>query len=834
MAIPIPSSLIEFVLFGPLDDRRQLQDSPILGDVWIAFGQKPEGRQDLLIVPYRSAHPGEVAGFIEEELGAKGSEDATDQKLPLTLEELQKDISRKPGETSTASDDAEKGTSSDEDNRGGEPKLHDVAYIQGLVVARLTFFEMLSIVAPKTNWWISKWSQDDEPQPEAADIVPENKRRHGATEYLDTALEVIDRMLSQARAWNNKEDLKDFARNHPDKVKPFSPFERFMTLMGLILWAGLPEWQSDPNKNVQDQINNILNKIESAKVVQELKRLVDKMLEDYIEDPLVWQISLNRWALPALSKSVPAVKADAAKTLFNVDCSSIGWAVIDSGIDGGHRAFTKNGSSRVKESFDFQNFRRIVSLSNERPSERRQNLANLLGQRGLLLTKPIREAPKNIESAATDVEEAAAARQAAEQAEADAEKVRDTVPTSTAEIEAAIMAAKGKAGEATAKETAAIERLAKMKSDAADKEAKIIEQANEALKRLADDARKKGPIHWELVEMFVAIDPTTPPATDHGTHVAGIIGASKKDAEDVLKKATDAAIQKASDDAKKAAQYKAGNVPDEETMKANEAAASKAGEEAAAKEARTTEKKNKRIAADFVDGMCPDIALYDFRVLGPNIKETEFAIIAALQFIRHLNARDALFTIHGANLSLSIPHDVRNFACGRTPICDECERLVASGVVVVAAAGNHGYKSFQTADGSYDSYAAFSITDPGNAENILTVGATHRFWPHTYGVSFFSSRGPTGDGRLKPDLVAPGERIHSTFSNNQWGELDGTSMAAPHVSGAAAMLLARYSELIGQPMRVKRILCDSATDLGRERSFQGRGMLDVLRSFQSI
>ncbi len=835
MAIPIPSPLIEFVLFGPLDDRRQLQDSPILGDVWIAFGQKPEGQQDLLVVPYRSAHPGEVAGFIEEELGAKGSEDATDQKLPLTLEELQKDISRKPGETSKASEDAEKGTSSDEDNRDSEPKLeHSVAYIQGLVVARLTFFEMLSILAPKTSWWISKWSQDDEPQPEAADIVPENKakRRHEATRYLDTALKVIDRMLSQARAWNNKEDLKDFARNHPDKVEPFSSFERFMTLMGLILWAGLPEWRSDSNKNVQDQINNILDNIKPAKVVQELKRLVDKVLEKYIEDPLVWQISLNRWALPALSKSVPAVKADAAKTLFNVDCGSIGWAVIDSGVDGGHDAFTKNGSSRVKESFDFENFRRIVSLSNERRNERMQNLQILLSQRGLLLTKPIREAAKSIESAAKDVEVATAARQAAEQTEADAEKVRDTVPT-TAEIEAADLAAKVKA-EAIAKETAANKRLADMKDSAAKKEAEIIKEADDALKRLASDARNKGPIHWELVEKFVAINPHTAPATDHGTHVAGIIGASRQDAEDALKKATDAAIQKASDDAQKAAQNKAGNAPDEETRKANEAAATKAGEEAAAKQARIAEKKNKRIAADFADGMCPDIALYDFRVLGPNIKETEFAIIAALQFIRHLNERDALFTIHGANLSLSIPHDVRNFACGRTPICDECERLVASGVVVVAAAGNHGYKSFQTADGSYDSYAAFSITDPGNAENILTVGATHRFWPHTYGVSFFSSRGPTGDGRIKPDLVAPGERIHSTFRNDQWGELDGTSMAAPHVSGAAAMLLARYSELIGQPMRVKRILCDSATDLGRERSFQGRGMLDVLRAFQSI
>jgi serine protease AprX len=123
------------------------------------------------------------------------------------------------------------------------------------------------------------------------------------------------------------------------------------------------------------------------------------------------------------------------------------------------------------------------------------------------------------------------------------------------------------------------------------------------------------------------------------------------------------------------------------------------------------------------------------------------------------------------------------------------------------------------------------------------VGATHRFWPHTYGISFFSSRGPTGDGRLKPDLVAPGEKIRAPVPapnsgkvkpGGDWGDLDGTSMAAPHVSGAAAMLMARYSEFIGQPRRIKRILCETATDLGRERSFQGHGMLDVLRAFQSI
>ena len=164
--------------------------------------------------------------------------------------------------------------------------------------------------------------------------------------------------------------------------------------------------------------------------------------------------------------------------------------------------------------------------------------------------------------------------------------------------------------------------------------------------------------------------------------------------------------------------------------------------------------------------MCPDIRLYDFRVLAPTLKETEFAIIAALQYIRYINERNSYITIHGANLSLSIPHDVRNYACGRTPVCNECERLVNSGVVVVAAAGNRGYQNFETKEGLYESYAAFSVTDPGNADGVITVGATHRFWPHTYGVSFFSSRGPTGDGRLKPDLVAPG-RAHPRAAAGQ-------------------------------------------------------------------
>src|SRR5215216_1146466 len=96
---------------------------------------------------------------------------------------------------------------------------------------------------------------------------------------------------------------------------------------------------------------------------------------------------------------------------------------------------------------------------------------------------------------------------------------------------------------------------------------------------------------------------------------------------------------------------------------------------------------------------------------------------------------------------------------------------------VVAAAGNAGFDESQVAPAS--SYRQSSINDPGNAEVVITVGGTHRENPHTYGVSYFSSRGPTGDGRAKPDLVAPGEKVTAPVPGAKSARMDGTSMAAP-------------------------------------------------------
>jgi subtilisin family serine protease len=248
---------------------------------------------------------------------------------------------------------------------------------------------------------------------------------------------------------------------------------------------------------------------------------------------------------------------------------------------------------------------------------------------------------------------------------------------------------------------------------------------------------------------------------------------------------------------------------------------------------RTTDKDMP--GEDRLLGIAAGLELYDLRVLDENGAGDEFAVIAALQFVRYLNSNRDRVLVHGVNLSLAIRHDVANYACGRTPVCEECERLIGAGTVVVAAAGNDGYARYQTIQGApSEGYRSISITDPGNAEGVITVGATHRYRPHSYGVSYFSSRGPTGDGRLKPDLVAPGEKITSPIPQGQLKSMDGTSMAAPHVSAACALLMARYQELVGQPEKIKQVLCENATDLGRERYFQGSGMLDVLRALQAV
>jgi len=258
-----------------------------------------------------------------------------------------------------------------------------------------------------------------------------------------------------------------------------------------------------------------------------------------------------------------------------------------------------------------------------------------------------------------------------------------------------------------------------------------------------------------------------------------------------------------------------------------------------------------------IAGMAPQCKIVSFRVLDDKGSGKVSSIIAAFDAIQLLNDYGRKIVVHGVNLSVGYPFDAKWFACGQSPLCVEVDRLVRSGVVVVVAAGNSGYGYLNTAfTKAWAAGLPMTINDPGNADLAITVGSTHRDAPHRYGVSYFSSKGPTGDGRMKPDLVAPGERIVSAASKQcrlpntittqdgstrtigaddfTYREDSGTSMAAPHVSGLVAAFLSIRNEFIGRPEDVKDLFLRNATDLRRDRTYQGNGLVDLMRTIQAV
>lgn len=627
--------VISRLLIGPGDDGRLVHDSPIRGDVWAAYAAEPGGRVDVLIEVHRDTASGEVAARLARRLYRGGTRAAS---------------SRDPQDG------------------------YDISHVEGFVTARLTLPELATAVLPFTRWM--------------RDLALDG-RGSGAFEEL----------RRQVRA-----DLE--AMRRPDAVPPRSLERQPLILrmaatfrvLAAIAWAEgpsdgrKPEAFEDPEAFLDAADPDAIASLaaELARDAWSVSRRAGRASQrgpSSADGADVFAVSRNRPVELAVERSVPAIKADAASSLFSVSCERIGWAILDTGVAGEHPAFDdakRPGRSRVVATYDFTRLRHIIL------ADYLYN-ADLLRRRSEELAASSGMSPRSVEA---------------------------------------------------------------------------------ALRRLARDARDGRPIDWSVAARFVEERAPSPPANPHGTHVAGILGGRWT---------------------------------------------SSAG----------------RSGTTVRSGVCPDIRLYDFRVVGSGVDDTEFAIVGALQFIRYLNSRNNHPLIHGANISLSIRHDVRNYACGRTPVCDEATRAVESGVVVVAAAGNRGYQSYNlTGGGAFETYAPSSITDPGNAEAVITVGATHRFAPHTYGVSFFSSRGPTGDGRQKPDLVAPGEKIWGPIPGGSEDAMSGTSMSTPHVSGAAAMLMARNPEFMGRAAEIKQILRDSCTDLGRERSFQGSGMVDILRAMQ--
>jgi hypothetical protein len=239
-------------------------------------------------------------------------------------------------------------------------------------------------------------------------------------------------------------------------------------------------------------------------------------------------------------------------------------------------------------------------------------------------------------------------------------------------------------------------------------------------------------------------------------------------------------------------------------------------------------------------GVAPRANLVVYKVLNDKGQGEDAWIIKALDHIAEQNDNVAEgLAIHGLNLSLGGPFDNTVYGCGFSPICAELRRLWRGGVLVVVACGNEGQLQVQTPDGDTEINTAMSIGDPANLEDCIAVGSVNADRPHLYGVSSFSSRGPTADGRGKPDVVAPGERIRSCNArfrgSDDWYYAEsGTSMAAPHVSGLLAAFLSARREFRGRPDEVKQILLKSCVDIGRDRYHQGAGIPNLMQMLLAV
>ncbi|MGP8336902.1 MAG: S8 family serine peptidase [Methanosarcinaceae archaeon] len=187
--------------------------------------------------------------------------------------------------------------------------------------------------------------------------------------------------------------------------------------------------------------------------------------------------------------------------------------------------------------------------------------------------------------------------------------------------------------------------------------------------------------------------------------------------------------------------------------------------------------------------------------------------------------------INGIEWSMDQDADILSMSLGgwqmdgtaSDPLCLAVTNAVNDGYVVVIAAVNAG---------PGDS----TIGSPAVAYGAIAVAASDI----NNEIMRWSSKGPTGDGRVGIDVAAPGYNIISTSAgwetgdntNNNYTVKSGTSMACPHVAGAAALLLEAYPDLT--PKEVEGVLMNAADDVGYGIPEQGAGRLNVTAAYHAL
>ncbi len=143
-----------------------------------------------------------------------------------------------------------------------------------------------------------------------------------------------------------------------------------------------------------------------------------------------------------------------------------------------------------------------------------------------------------------------------------------------------------------------------------------------------------------------------------------------------------------------------------------------------------------------------------------------------------------------------------------SPICQASDNAFMAGIIVVSSAGNSG-----PGNGT--------IGAPACSRRTIAVGSTDK----SDDIVYLSSRGPSSILAIKPNILAPGDRIDSTMPGGGYSEKSGTSMACPHVSGVAALVIQAHRDWDQNVTRAAVI--NTAVDLGYHVNWEGTGRVEA-------
>ncbi|HYO78443.1 MAG TPA: S8 family serine peptidase, partial [Thermoanaerobaculia bacterium] len=208
---------------------------------------------------------------------------------------------------------------------------------------------------------------------------------------------------------------------------------------------------------------------------------------------------------------------------------------------------------------------------------------------------------------------------------------------------------------------------------------------------------------------------------------------------------------------------------------------------------------------DALTGVAPEASILAYKVLSAEGYGSEVTVIAAVE--RSVDPDQ--------NNDTSDHADIVNMSLGASALDDDpvvraVENATAAGVTFCISSGNAG------------SYG--DLPSPALAPSAITVGAVDvgDF------IAGFSNRGPTLNFTVKPEIVAPGVSIVSTFLNGKTESLSGTSMAAPHAAGVAALIKSLHRDW--SAAEIKAALVGTAKPLETDLMDQGGGRIDALHA----